>query len=140
MWLFKEDCSHAALEFDTTTIYHSHLSGIKHSYFSDFITKNKIIHTIELKLTPEQNASLHAIYNYEGHKKWSAENLFILLDLWMKGERPDYLCTPVFKSLPDWLVCIGTKQRNFGLITAFRLYKLILEHIRSDTVKILKTF
>jgi hypothetical protein len=135
MWLFKEDCSHVAIDFENQ-VYVSGLEGLKKVNPWDFITRNRIVHEIDLKIPPRQVAELHSIYSHFDPPK---ETLLIALDLMLKSYNGNYLCTKIYKALPEWFVYTIIKKKTDGVVTASRLYKLILEHICKDTVKILKT-
>ena len=128
-WYFKEPCSHFAIEIEQT----AYTGNPKREAISDFLTHNEVVHFINLKLTDTQKRELiqQLLTLPSLVDKWK-----ILYSIIFKKEQNKCLYNSVFEKFPSWLIPEGPRQRSFGLITAYRLYNLMLEHIRKDTVKI----
>jgi len=132
--VLKEDCSHVAIDFGSGSLWEYGPFKTHKTGRNTFITKNKFCCTLDIKTTETQNSLLAiSLPQYDGP-------LLSGLYRWLfKKEKTNLFCTSLFRKLPPWLIFEKITQTDFGLITPCRLYKLILEHIREDTVKVENT-
>lgn len=66
-WIFKEDCSHVAINFDRI-VFHSNLLGVHLEWLDRFLDNCTIKHTIDVPLNLWQEEKVYQILNrvYDG--------------------------------------------------------------------------